>query len=174
MRQRYARKLGLTLEEYERRMEEKRARGAARKEPAPPRVYLRTCVECDMPFATRRKTALRCSQPCRNRQISRHIVNRYHTEPEYKDRVLARAHRDRARKLGIDAPMLSLLSTAERDNWTCGICGEPVDQADMSLDHITPLEHGGDHSYDNVQLSHLTCNVRKAADTKIFRQQEAS
>lgn len=58
----------------------------------------------------------------------------------------------------------------ERDNWTCGICDEPVDQdikwpdpRSVSLDHIVPLALGGAHSRANTQCSHLTCNVRKGA-----------
>ncbi|MEU0952801.1 HNH endonuclease signature motif containing protein [Streptomyces niveus] len=58
----------------------------------------------------------------------------------------------------------------ERDNWTCGICGEPVDrllkwphEQYPSLDHITPISKGGEHSYANTQLAHLVCNMRKGA-----------
>lgn len=57
-----------------------------------------------------------------------------------------------------------------RDGWTCGLCGEPVD-ADLpyphpmskSLDHVLPLSRGGAHSEANVQLAHLSCNIRKGA-----------
>ena len=54
----------------------------------------------------------------------------------------------------------------ERDNWVCGICGHPVDQAEswpsprsVSLDHIQPLSRGGSHTRDNVRCSHLSCNT---------------
>ena len=57
-----------------------------------------------------------------------------------------------------------------RDGWTCGLCGEPVD-ADLpyphpmskSLDHVLPLSRGGAHVESNVQLAHLSCNIRKGA-----------
>ena len=56
----------------------------------------------------------------------------------------------------------------KRDGWVCGICGEPVnkdlgypDPESASLDHIIPLATGGTHTWDNVQLAHLRCNVEK-------------
>ena len=56
----------------------------------------------------------------------------------------------------------------ERDDWLCGLCGEPVDKdlawpdpTSASLDHIIPLSRGGAHTLDNVQLAHLVCNIRK-------------
>lgn len=56
----------------------------------------------------------------------------------------------------------------ERDGWVCQLCGEPVDP-DLkgpdprcaSLDHIVPLSWGGDHSMENCQLAHLSCNSSK-------------
>lgn len=60
-------------------------------------------------------------------------------------------------------------AVCERDHWTCGICGQPVDPSlkwpnpgARSLDHIIPISAGGPHLYDNVQLAHLLCNWRKA------------
>lgn len=56
----------------------------------------------------------------------------------------------------------------ERDNWTCQLCGDPVDP-DLkypdpmcaSVDHIVPLCAGGEHSYANTQLAHALCNSLK-------------
>lgn len=59
---------------------------------------------------------------------------------------------------------------AKRDGANCGICGKPVDMQlqfpDLmrgSVDHIIPVAHGGTHDEDNLQLSHLRCNVTKQA-----------
>lgn len=59
-----------------------------------------------------------------------------------------------------------------RDKWICGICGTAVSQLNdrdlidiASLDHIIPLSKGGEHSYANTQLAHLSCNLRKGAKT---------
>jgi len=48
-----------------------------------------------------------------------------------------------------------------RDIGRCGICGGIVDRRDFHVDHIIPLNRGGDHSYANVQLAHPSCNVAK-------------
>lgn len=55
-----------------------------------------------------------------------------------------------------------------RDGWICQHCQKRVDKRfkypnpmSASLDHIVPLSKGGSHTYDNVQLAHLVCNVSK-------------
>lgn len=57
----------------------------------------------------------------------------------------------------------------KRDNWICGICGEPIDrklkfpnQMSFSVDHIIPLAKGGTHTMDNLQAAHLICNSYKS------------
>ena len=59
----------------------------------------------------------------------------------------------------------------------CGICGRPVDFNKVfpdpwsaTLDHIVPLQKGGDPiSLENLQLAHLQCNRIKS--TKAFTPQ---
>jgi 5-methylcytosine-specific restriction endonuclease McrA len=63
---------------------------------------------------------------------------------------------------------MSLASLARRDGYRCGICSGPVDLYaeggfGPSIDHILPVSLGGDASPENLQLSHLVCNVRKRA-----------
>lgn len=53
----------------------------------------------------------------------------------------------------------------ERDGWMCGLCGLQVAKADASIDHIVPIAKGGDHTYKNVQIAHLKCNLSKGART---------
>lgn len=53
----------------------------------------------------------------------------------------------------------------------CQICGCLVDDTDTkdgyigrlypTIDHIIPLSKGGSHTWDNVQLAHLSCNAGK-------------
>jgi len=57
---------------------------------------------------------------------------------------------------------------AERTNWTCGICGEPIDRTKShpdsgygSIDHIVPLAIGGTNDEENLQIAHLLCNLQK-------------
>ncbi len=52
----------------------------------------------------------------------------------------------------------------------CGICGKPVnkklkfhDPMSPCIDHIIPIDRGGDPSaMENLQLAHLCCNRQKA------------
>lgn len=55
-----------------------------------------------------------------------------------------------------------------RDNWTCHICGLPVERDKKYpyptapvLDHIKPLVKGGEHSMDNTACAHSRCNTVK-------------
>jgi len=56
----------------------------------------------------------------------------------------------------------------ERDNWTCQLCGDPVDKTlhyshdwAASLDHIVPRSRQlvPDHSSTNLRLAHRWCNA---------------
>ena len=81
----------------------------------------------------------------------------------------------RARKRGATiGPAFTRAEVYERDNWTCGLCGERIspsaaypDPRSPSLDHVIPLALGGAHSFGNAQASHLACNVRKGAHSHI-------
>jgi 5-methylcytosine-specific restriction endonuclease McrA len=48
-----------------------------------------------------------------------------------------------------------------RDEGRCGICGKPITEDTIELDHIVPLAAGGRHELKNVQLAHRACNRRK-------------
>jgi 5-methylcytosine-specific restriction endonuclease McrA len=59
---------------------------------------------------------------------------------------------------------------AERDGWTCQLCGLAVDPTfprksplGATIDHVIPVVHGGSDRPDNVVLAHLRCNARKGA-----------
>jgi hypothetical protein len=60
------------------------------------------------------------------------------------------------------------LKVFNRDKWICQLCNHPVSKIRdrrfidiASLDHIIPISKGGEHSYANTQLAHLSCNIRK-------------
>lgn len=68
----------------------------------------------------------------------------------------------RARKYGVTADKNIIIKKLyERDNGICQICKQPCKYEDKSIDHIIPLSKGGSHTWDNVQLAHLSCNVTK-------------
>lgn len=69
----------------------------------------------------------------------------------------------RARKLKLPYEDVDPAFVFERDSGICGICHLPVEANDWHLDHIIPLAAGGSHIYENVQVSHPRCNLRKGA-----------
>ena len=50
----------------------------------------------------------------------------------------------------------------ERDNWCCGYCGERVNEANATLDHVVPQRLGGTHSQHNLRTACLMCNSIKS------------
>lgn len=59
---------------------------------------------------------------------------------------------------------------AERDQWHCYLCEQAVDSShewphpmSPSYDHVIPLARDGEHTYENVRLTHLSCNMKKSA-----------
>lgn len=79
------------------------------------------------------------------------------------------ARRRRAYLRGAGYKTLTYLSVAERDEWRCQLCGEPVDRTANApqpmaptLDHIVPLSRGGSHTLENCQVAHFICNSRKS------------
>jgi 5-methylcytosine-specific restriction endonuclease McrA len=126
---------------------------------------------CGKTFIARqgRKT---CSKACSYQYNKASIIARYHTDPAFKDQVLARSHARRASKLGLGGQQVLLSYLIERDKGRCQIpeCqfrsrkvarlgtkgpGKP------SIDHVVPLSRGGTHELSNVQLAHYRCNLEK-------------
>jgi HNH endonuclease len=89
---------------------------------------------------------------------------RYYSDPEFRDEVITKAHQRRASRLGV--PGVVNLRTLinylmDRDDGICKLCRRPVSYEDASPDHKVPLSKGGEHVIENLQLSHLVCNLRK-------------
>lgn len=56
----------------------------------------------------------------------------------------------------------------DRDGWECKLCHKAISKKfkwphpkSASLDHIVPMARGGGHVYENVQATHLRCNIQK-------------
>lgn len=103
---------------------------------------------------------------------NRELVRRLDNDP-------AKRERDRARRKTPEGRRLSVLSTQRRRaallrgsgvsaeqwesrlrefNFCCAYCLMP---GEMTLDHMTPLSHGGEHSLENVIPACGSCNSRK-------------
>jgi len=86
---------------------------------------------------------------------------------ENADKVRGYSSKRRARKRNTSTIQNVLVNEVyKRDGWRCQICKKRVNQKlsypnplSSSIDHIVPLSKGGAHSYGNVQLTHLKCNV---------------
>lgn len=48
-----------------------------------------------------------------------------------------------------------------RDPWICHLCRKPVAEADLSLDHVIPVNHGGSNELSNAAIAHFKCNVSR-------------
>ena len=47
----------------------------------------------------------------------------------------------------------------------CKICNRPIlELGELQIDHIVPIEQGGDDVKDNVRLAHKKCNLRRPKD----------
>jgi 5-methylcytosine-specific restriction endonuclease McrA len=60
-------------------------------------------------------------------------------------------------------------ATIRRDRPPCGICGQDIDYTlpylhpgEFVVDHVTPLNKGGDDHVSNKQAAHRTCNRAKS------------
>ncbi len=114
------------------------------------------CIECGERYRPRRRTDITCTDGCsemRRRRFARI------ESPVY------RAMRAKATVEAVDPAIVF-----ERDDWICQLCNKDIprdvkwpDLLSATMDHIKPLSRGGEHSYDNCQASHLTCNAGKGA-----------
>lgn len=130
------------------------------------------CECCGKKYFTQYKTTLYCSDACKRKAK----VRRKERDPEYRkakkkyktqSRYIARA-----KKYGCQYEYgITIKSVYKRDDGICKICGKPCDINDKtygdfgpfypSVDHIIPLSKGGSHTWDNVQLAHVSCNSYK-------------
>lgn len=77
----------------------------------------------------------------------------------------ARLDRRRARLVGAAVERFTREDIIARDGLTCYLCGHPVQPDDVHLDHVVPLTRGGNHTKENVRVSHSACNMAKGVLT---------
>lgn len=104
-----------------------------------------------------------------SRFCSKYCSHRFWVENNIERR---REHKEnrRARKMSAFVAPVDRQEIFERDNWICGICGEPIDSQlefphpmSVTLDHIVPLAKNGTHEPENVQAAHFKCNCSKGS-----------
>lgn len=85
-----------------------------------------------------------------------------------RNSILRRRAAIRASKQSLITERFDHLEVFNRDGWMCQLCREPVDRSlrvphrlAATLDHVVPLNRGGNHTRRNVQLAHFICNSIK-------------
>lgn len=138
-----------------------------------PESLPRGCPHCGGPFAGRRSKVY-CTQFCRDATsvAKNKLMNGGKRSPQKRtERVIAAEQaRDAKTRGSLTVYMVHRMRLFERDRWTCQICKSPVnkslvfpDSGSPSLDHIIPVSKGGSHTEYNLQLTHLSCNLKKSA-----------
>lgn len=119
---------------------------ALRQHPKPRVWYAGVCAWCTLAFVDNQPQARFCSKRC-GKQMSRHRQGRFTVPPHVR------------------------LAIYVRDEWTCQLCLESVDQQLMSTDPLhdwaPSLDHivcqswttTPDHSEANLRLAHRWCNA---------------
>jgi 5-methylcytosine-specific restriction endonuclease McrA len=89
-----------------------------------------------------------------------HPAYRYYTQsPEEIMRGPGRRRRERLRT--VTRVPYERHEIFERDGWRCWICGDPVPEAEASVDHVVPIAQGGADAPANLRLAHRGCNSRR-------------
>jgi len=129
-------------------------------------VYCKTCARA----ANRESLARRPGYDKRYYEAHKERLKVYSRDWKRKNNKRAREllkgynHERRARLAGVPCDKtISMDILFVRDKGFCGICRNSVELQEASIDHIVPIARGGSHTWDNVQLSHLPCNLSKGA-----------
>ncbi len=104
----------------------------------------------------------------RSRQWGKDNVE-YRRERERRDYAAGKSkkykiHNAHVRRIRLDqvkCEYIDINKLYERDKGICGLCDEHVKVKDASIDHKKPISQGGEHTWENVQLAHLSCNCRR-------------
>ncbi|WP_353526874.1 HNH endonuclease [Amycolatopsis kentuckyensis] len=144
---------------------------------------VRKCAWCKKTFSPGSDATKACSLSCA--QYVRHARDgRGATEGERRAARLASWQRKnrkrRALKAGARHEAYTTAEIAERDKFTCQLCGMPVDMGlkypdtrSPSIDHIVAIANGGDDTPGNVQLAHFGCNSSKGVRPWLTRTPSA-
>ena len=142
-------------------------------------INRRACEYCSKEFDALAASSMYCSKACKYRArddqrgeyFRAKSREKYQRDPAAHNERTAKPER-RAAANGVAYEPVEPVEIFERDRWVCQICRKKVDRAlrypdplCASIDHVIPWALGGSHTRDNLQCSHLICNLRKATKT---------
>lgn len=94
-----------------------------------------------------------------------------------QEKIRSRNQCRRTRMMGGIVEKFLDIQIFERDHWICQICLGKVNKRlkhphslSKSLDHVIPIANGGYHTWQNVVLVHLGCNIIKG--NRLLTQQQ--
>lgn len=171
-----------------------------RKPTLPRKLRIRTaeCAYCSKTFETANTLQKYCSQWCsdtgfRATEQTRYELRLGRTCVRCGDAIPASARVNkkfctescqvcfnqelrRARKRGLPVERISRAEIFERDNYTCHICEQPINDKPV-LDHLIPLalKNSPGHVKENLSAAHAYCNSSKnarvtAADYRMYAE----
>lgn len=80
---------------------------------------------------------------------------------ENPEKCCQRGMKRYALKKGAAVGVVDYTEILARDGYVCHICKKETIPGEIHFDHIFPLSRGGEHSMDNIAVSHASCNLRK-------------
>jgi hypothetical protein len=142
----------------------------ARYNPLPPKDF--QCAFCGIFFQRGGRAASggrggRCGDRycCRSHRVKHNRIKERMNGKRYEQKT-RRNERIRAQWVEAVDPQ----KVFQRDEWACWLCDQKCnpnavypDPAYPTLDHITPVSKGGEHSYANCRCACLKCNYRLSA-----------
>lgn len=150
----------------------------------------RVCSTCNQSFRPRYKESVFCSLICKKKWEPcgplapvqcrgcstvffiftplEYVTKQYCTKRcKMAETSRNRSHIKRSSKK--EGEIISIGYLINRDGPVCGICRKKIDVSlsyphpqSPTVDHIIPLTKQGSHTYDNIQLAHLFCNVSRS------------
>jgi 5-methylcytosine-specific restriction endonuclease McrA len=134
------------------------------------RLHMKAVYAANPEAQRRRVAAVRATRTAEQAERDREYIRAWKAAAGYHESKRAYDQKRRALKAGATVESFRSVEIYDRDGWRCGICGKKIRQSltyphpmSVSLDHIVPLSHGGEHSRANTRAAHLKCNVDRGA-----------
>lgn len=105
-----------------------------------------------------------CSDSCKSVDYSAKAREWSRMNPEKRADISARSFaKRRAVKLSVQHEDWTRIEIAERDSWSCYLCGDAIQRDVLHIDHLIPISKGGEDAPRNLAAAHQWCNLRKNA-----------